>query len=189
MNELIAKRLDYINKINAIRTKVDTDMDTYKTELNKQFSAQLAEYRNQLTSKAEEDIKKYQRRIDVLDEMISDEYPETGLIKNLFHENSTEVADEDCEHLTVVEETEDALICHNDQNEETIIDKEALLEEDQIEEIEVPSNDAQTITVDETVLVANDMDLDISDDSLNVEHAAVTLERPGMSTIDIPSRF
>lgn len=188
MNELIAKRLDYINKIKAIRDKVDVDMATYKTELNKQFSEKLAAYRAQLNTQAEEAIKKYQRRIDVLDEMITDEVPEATTLNNLIHEaeetkviipetevQSVEEVDSIPEDATVVDTVELT------ENTEAYPEYEDVLCEDLAEGMTVIEMcDANVVVKEDEVKIS---------EAVQTETIAQTLDRPGMAQIVIPSRI
>lgn len=185
MNELIAKRLDYVNKIKAIRDKVDVDMATYKTELNKQFSEKLASYRAQLNAQAEEAIKKYQRRIDVLDEMITDEVPEATTLNNLIHEaeeTKVIIPETDVQSVEEVDSIpEDATVVDTVELTEAYPEYEDVLCEDLAEGMTViEMADANVVVKEDEVKIS---------EAVQTETIAQTLDRPGMAQIVIPSRI
>lgn len=170
MKELLEKRVEYLKKINIIETQIEIDVQNYKKELNNKFVQMIKDYRTSKVVEANEKIDMYKRRINVLDEMIKEDVPEVDTLTTLMGD-----AKDSIEETTVEETKEDV---NEDEIPNVIISNEEI------------TGDSQIINLNDQIdaVVEND-NINISDEVTKGETSTQILERPGMPTIEIPSRI
>lgn len=170
MKELLEKRVEYLKKINIIETQIEIDVQNYKKELNNKFVQMIKDYRTSKVVEANEKIDIYKRRINVLDEMIKEDVPEVDTLTTLMSDTKDSIEE------TTVEETKEDV--NEDEIPNVIISNEEI------------TGDSQIINLNDQIdaVVEND-NINISDEVTKGETSTQILERPGMLTIEIPSRI
>lgn len=73
MTSIVNKREEYIKKINEIKEMMDIEIQKYKENLMNELQDKLAVYSAELTAKYSTEIKKYQERINLLEDIIKEE--------------------------------------------------------------------------------------------------------------------
>lgn len=75
MTDIINKREEYINKIEEIKNIITNEINNYKEKLLNELEDKMAIFTAELNSKYSSEIKKYQERITVLEDIIKEELP------------------------------------------------------------------------------------------------------------------
>lgn len=75
MTNIINKREEYINKIEEIKNIITNEINNYKEKLLNELEDKMAIFTAELNSKYSSEIKKYQERITVLEDIIKEELP------------------------------------------------------------------------------------------------------------------
>ena len=149
MTSIIAKREDYLKKIDEIKRKIEIEIQSYKSELESQLEDKMAIYSAEITSKYSAEIEKYEARIRVLEDIIKEEMAVPEKI------------------ISVIEEI---------KQEEKV--------EGPVEEPEIDSPIEPELT-GETLIEGAASIVEVAEEP--VAEQSIT-SRPGMMTIDSPSR-
>lgn len=149
MTSIIAKREDYLKKIDEIKRKIEIEIQSYKSELESQLEDKMAIYSAEITSKYSAEIEKYEARIRVLEDIIKEEMAVPEKI------------------ISVIEEI---------KQEEKVGEP---VEEPEIDSPIEPELAEETLVEDTASIV------EVAEET--VDEQSIT-SRPGMMTIDSPSR-
>lgn len=123
MNSIIAKREEYLNQINKINNIINEEIQNYKSCLEKECEDKLAIFTAETTARYSSELKKYEERIAVLEDIIKEEMPSVEPLVEILKEEPMEeqkVVEEIKEPTLIIEETNEAVEAINEVFEENL---------------------------------------------------------------------